>query len=81
MQYLFPRSTRGVTLTAEGELFQLEADRLLQDAGESVEKVRALARGEFGELDVGYSPSLRSRTRAVLVQSRISRKHSQKLCT
>jgi DNA-binding transcriptional LysR family regulator len=56
MQYLFPRSTRGVTLTAEGELFQLEADRLLQDAGESVEKVRALARGEFGELDVGYSP-------------------------
>lgn len=54
---LFRRSTRGVTLTAEGELFQREADRLLQDAGESVRKVRALARGEFGELHVGYSPS------------------------
>jgi DNA-binding transcriptional LysR family regulator len=54
---LFRRSTRGVTLTPEGELFQREADRLLQDAGESVGKVRALARGEFGELHVGYSPS------------------------
>jgi DNA-binding transcriptional LysR family regulator len=54
---LFRRGTRGVTLTVEGELFQREADRLLQDAGESVRKVRALARVEFGELHVGYSPS------------------------
>jgi len=30
---------------------------LLKRADESVEKVRALARGEYGELHVGYAPS------------------------
>src|SRR5271166_2996654 len=37
---LLRRSPRGVTLTAEGKLF--------------LEEVRALARGEYGELHVGY---------------------------
>jgi DNA-binding transcriptional LysR family regulator len=46
-----------VTLTAEGKLFLEEARGILRSAEESVEKVRALARGEFGELHVGYSPS------------------------
>src|SRR6476620_2546843 len=51
---LLRRSPRGVTLTAEGELFLEEVRELLKGVDESVEKVRALARGEYGELHVGY---------------------------
>jgi DNA-binding transcriptional LysR family regulator len=53
---LLRRSPRGVTLTAEGKLFLQEARELLHHADESVERVRALARGEYGELHVGYAP-------------------------
>jgi len=51
---LMRRSPRGLTLTAEGKLFLEEVRELLKRAGESVEKVRALARGEYGELHIGY---------------------------
>src|SRR6266850_1147792 len=54
---LLRRSPRGVTLTAEGKLFLDEVRELLKRADDSVEKVRALARGEYGELHVGYAPS------------------------
>src|SRR6266853_6047057 len=54
---LLRRSPRGVTLTAEGKLFLEEVRELLKRADESVEKVRALARGEDGELHIGYAPS------------------------
>jgi DNA-binding transcriptional LysR family regulator len=54
---LFKRSPQGVTLTAEGKLFLGEVRELLKRADESVEKVRALGRGQYGELHVGYSPS------------------------
>jgi len=54
---LMKRRPRGVTLAAEGKLFLDEVRELLKRADESVEKVRALARGEYGELDVGYAPS------------------------
>lgn len=54
---LLTRSPRGVALTAEGKLFLEEARELIKRADEAVEKTRALARGEFGELHVGYSPS------------------------
>jgi DNA-binding transcriptional LysR family regulator len=54
---LMKRSPRGVTLTAEGKLFLDEVRELLKRSDESVEKVRALARGEYGELNVGYAPS------------------------
>jgi DNA-binding transcriptional LysR family regulator len=54
---LLRRSPRGVTLTAEGRLFLEEVRDILKRANESVEKVRALARGEYGELHVGYAPS------------------------
>src|SRR5437867_1808089 len=54
---LLKRSPRGVTLTAEGKLFLEEVRELLKRADESVEKVRALARGEYGELRVGYAPT------------------------
>lgn len=54
---LFKRSPRGVTLTAEGKLFKESAHDLLAQAGRAVDNVRALARGEFGELHIGYAPS------------------------
>jgi DNA-binding transcriptional LysR family regulator len=55
---LLRRSPRGVTLTAEGELFLEEVREILKRTGESVEKVRALARGKNSELRVGYEPTL-----------------------
>ncbi len=53
---LLHRSSRGVTLTAEGKLFLEEVRELLKHADESIERVRALARGEYGELHIGYAP-------------------------
>jgi DNA-binding transcriptional LysR family regulator len=53
---LLRRSPRGVTLTAEGKLFLEETRELLKRVDESVEKTRALARGEYGELHIGYIP-------------------------
>ncbi len=53
---LLRRSSRGVTLTAEGKLFLEEVRELLKHADESIERVRALARGEYGELHIGYAP-------------------------
>ena len=53
---LLKRSPRGVTLTAEGKLFLEEARENLKRADESVKKVRALARGQIGNLHIGYSP-------------------------
>ena len=54
---LLKRSPRGVTLTAEGKLFLEKTRHLLKLAEESVEQVRALARGEEGELHMGYAPA------------------------
>jgi DNA-binding transcriptional LysR family regulator len=54
---LFKRSPRGVTLTAEGKLFLEKTRHLLKLAEESVEQVRALARGQYGNLHIGYAPS------------------------
>src|SRR6266853_303525 len=53
---LLRRSSRGVTLTAEGKLFLEQVRDLLKQTDESVERVRALARGEYGELHIGYAP-------------------------
>jgi DNA-binding transcriptional LysR family regulator len=55
---LLKRTSHGVLLTEEGKLFLAEARGILKRADESVTKVRALARGEFGELQVGYVPPL-----------------------
>ena len=53
---LLKRTSHGVTLTAEGKLFLEDAKKILQLVDESTLKVRALARGEVGELHVGYLP-------------------------
>jgi len=55
---LLKRTSHGVLLTEEGKLFLEEARGILKRADESVTRVRALARGEFGELQVGYVPPL-----------------------
>jgi DNA-binding transcriptional LysR family regulator len=54
---LLKRSPRGVTLTAEGKLFLEKTRHLLKLADESVDQVRALARGHYGELHIGYAPT------------------------
>ncbi len=54
---LLKRSPRGVVLTAEGKLFLDKTRHILKLADESVEQVRALARGEEGELHMGYAPA------------------------
>ena len=54
---LFKRSQRGVTLTAEGKLFLDEARQILAATEAAIHKTRALARGEYGELNIGYAPS------------------------
>src|SRR5436190_15950038 len=54
---LLKRSSRGVVLTAEGKVFLEKTRHILKLADESVEQVRALARGEYGELHVGYAPT------------------------
>src|SRR6059058_32460 len=54
---LLKRSPRGVVLTAEGKVFLEKTRHILNLADESVEQVRALARGEYGELHVGYAPT------------------------
>ena len=54
---LVKRSSRGVVLTAEGKVFLEKTRQILKLADESVEQVRALARGEEGELHIGYAPA------------------------
>src|SRR4051812_50185346 len=54
---LLVRGPRGVTLTAEGKLFLAEVKDILTRTDESIEKVRALGRGEYGEIHVGYAPT------------------------
>ena len=53
---LWRRDPRGVSLTAEGKLFLEEARELLKRADESVERVRALARGEYGSCRLAIRP-------------------------
>ena len=54
---LLERSTRGIKLTEAGKFFADEAAAVLARADHALQAVRALARGETGELRVGYAPS------------------------
>lgn len=55
---LFHRTTRNVTLTAEGELFAERARRLLEDIESSFADVRDRAAGRKGRVSVAALPSL-----------------------
>ena len=58
---LLERSAKSVRLTEAGRAFLIEARAVLQRAEEAVRAARAIARGETGELHVGYAPSLTAR--------------------
>ncbi len=57
---LLKRTSHGVVLTEEGKFFLDESREILKRAQESVAKVQAIARGESGELQIGYLPPLDS---------------------
>jgi DNA-binding transcriptional LysR family regulator len=54
---LFVRMPRGVTLTPAGQVFAEDAQRLLQDLQQSVEKAHRIARGELGTISIGLTSS------------------------
>ncbi len=54
---LFERGSRGVRLTPAGQVFTSEARAVLERAAQAVEAARMAARGERGELHLGYAPS------------------------
>lgn len=55
---LFQRSKRHVALTEAGQRFLISARRILAEAELATDDVRRVARGELGELRIGFSTSL-----------------------
>lgn len=54
---LLERNSRGVRLTEAGAVFLPEAKAVLERADEAAQAVRAMVRGERGEIHVGYAPT------------------------
>jgi DNA-binding transcriptional LysR family regulator len=54
---LFDRSAKAIRLTEAGRVFLLEARRVLQQADEAVDLVKAVALGRQGKVRVGYAAS------------------------
>jgi DNA-binding transcriptional LysR family regulator len=54
---LLERGAKAVRLTDAGRAFLEEARAVLQRTAEAVQRARAVARGETGEIHVGYAPS------------------------
>ncbi len=54
---LFERTAKSVSLTEPGRVFFKEAREVLQRADAAVQKARATANADEGELHVGYSPT------------------------
>ena len=55
---LLERGPRAVKLTEAGAAYLTEARAILERSDEAMKLVRAVARGERGEIHVGYAPSL-----------------------
>src|SRR5271155_3857791 len=55
---LFRRTAKSLALTEAGKIFLPEARAVLLRAEQAVQTVRAMAKGERGQLRVGYAPSL-----------------------
>ncbi|WP_293764840.1 LysR family transcriptional regulator [uncultured Aquitalea sp.] len=55
---LFERHRRKVLLTEAGKQFLIRARRILADTEEAAEQARRAARGEVGELRIGFTSSL-----------------------
>lgn len=54
---LLARTSRGVSLTEAGKVFADEARSVLSRAETAIQSARAAARGEAGEIHLGYAPS------------------------
>lgn len=54
---LFERNGKAIRLTEAGRVFLDEAHAALRRVDEAVQKVRAVASGQLGELHIGYAPS------------------------
>jgi len=54
---LLERSAKSVRLTPAGRVFLAEAQMILERVNDGVKAARAVARGEVGEIHVGYAPS------------------------
>ncbi|WJV54554.1 LysR family transcriptional regulator [Prodigiosinella aquatilis] len=52
---LFKRLTRGVEMTEAGEAFYQDANHILQLTDSAIDRVRSIARGESGSINVGFS--------------------------
>ena len=52
---LFTRSTRGIHLTSQGEVFYRETLRTLAQSEFAIEAAQRASRGEVGELSIGFS--------------------------
>lgn len=57
---LFKRTARGAELTVAGEVFAEEARRVLDDAERAARAAKRAARGEIGQLRVGFTGRRRS---------------------
>jgi DNA-binding transcriptional LysR family regulator len=55
---LFKRTAKSLELTEAGKIFLNEARAVLLRSDEAVQAVRAVAKGERGQVRVGYAPSL-----------------------
>src|SRR3569623_66009 len=55
---LFEHGAKSVRLTEAGRAFLPEARAALRRVEEAVQMVKAVAKGERGEIHVGYAPSL-----------------------
>ncbi len=55
---LFQRSKRHVAMTAAGDRFLMSARQILSDTDAATDEARRAARGELGELRIGFSSSL-----------------------
>jgi DNA-binding transcriptional LysR family regulator len=54
---LLERSRRGVEMTAAGEAFLRQASTILESVERAVDQTRRVARGEVGQVSVGFVPS------------------------
>ena len=55
---LFERGRKGVSLTAAGRSFLIDARRIREDCQASIRKAGQISRGEIGELAIGYISAL-----------------------
>jgi DNA-binding transcriptional LysR family regulator len=78
---LFERSTHGVELTEVGAVLLREARPLLGQAERVVEDVRRAARGEPGELRVGFLPSVANHVMPPVVRAFRNRRPEVTLVT